>query len=481
MIECLVNNRVCIKDLPDWAKAHIRETLSIDNPERENAKRQKIYGWFNIPEKIELYAQNGDDLLVPRGVLCDLQDYFEHYKIDVDYNTDGVVAVSAQIPPIRHNLRPHQLVASQEICDRAVGIYEAPPGSGKTVTALAAISQVKQRSLIIVNTTNIASQWADRCETFLGFRPGIIGDGQWDESRPITIALNQTLASRIPTLSEDWFKSWGFVCLDECHHVTAGTFFDVMNAFPARWRVGVSATPDRDNGLLGVAYSVLGPVIHKTEKQQLIDDGYLTKPSVVRVQTSFSYNYWSTHYADSSCSIANCEKSGRHRHQNNYQQMLSALVEDEDRNRLIAERVRKNYDCANLVLSKRLSHLHSLRNEVMKFGVFDPTRLFMLTGKEDTEERMRVAREAESGQCVVFSTIADEALDVPRLDKLYLVWPTKNSAVIRQQVGRIERVHPNKKSATVYDFVDANVQPLYKQWIKRGIDVYSSENLVIHT
>ena len=479
MIECLVNNRICIKGLPDWANAHIRETLSIDNPERENAKRQKIYGWFNIPEKIELYAQDGDDLLVPRGVLCDLQHYFEHYKIDVDYNTDGVVSVDAEIPTITHALRPHQVVASDEICSRAVGIYEAPPGSGKTVTALAAISQVQQRSLIIVNTTNIASQWADRCETFLGFRPGIIGDGQWDESRPITIALNQTLASRIPKLPGEWFKSWGFVCLDECHHVTAGTFFDVMNAFPAKWRIGVSATPDRDNGLMGVAYSVLGPVIHKTEKQQLIDDGYLTKPSVVRVQTSFSYNYWSTHYADSSCSIANCEKSGRHRHQNNYQQMLSALVEDEERNRLIADRVRKNYDCANLVLSKRLSHLHSLRNEVMKFGVFDPTRLFMLTGKEDTEERMRVAREAEAGQCVVFSTIADEALDVPRLDKLYLVWPTKNSAVIRQQVGRIERVHPSKKSATVYDFVDAEVQPLYKQWIKRGIDVYAADSLNI--
>jgi superfamily II DNA or RNA helicase len=105
----------------------------------------------------------------------------------------------------------------------------------------------------------------------------------------------------------------------------------------------------------------------------------------------------------------------------------------------------------------------------------------MLTGKEDTEERMRVAREAESGQCVVFSTIADEALDVPRLDKLYLVWPTKNSAVIRQQIGRIERVHPSKKSATVYDFVDAEVQPLYKQWIKRGIDVYAAEGLAINT
>jgi superfamily II DNA or RNA helicase len=480
MIECLVDNKVCIKGLPEMAKTHIKETLCIDNPERENAKRQKIYGWFNIPEKIYLHAEDGDDLLVPRGVLHDLRAYFEHYNAEVEYKVRTSTA-EADIPLFTGKLRPHQEIAVDVICDKKTGIYEAPPGSGKTVTTLASISRLQQRALIVVNTTNIASQWADRCESFFGFRPGIIGDGQWDESQPVTIALNQTLASRISEMPQEWLESWGFVCLDECHHVTAGTFFDVMNAFPATWRIGVSATPDRDNGLLGVAYSVLGPVIHKTEKQQLIDSGYLIKPNVVRVQTGFQYNYWSTHYADSSCALPGCDRSGRHRHQNNYQQMLAALIADEDRNALIANRIRGNYDCANLVLSKRLDHLHALRNEVMKFGVFDPTRLFMLTGKESTEERMRVASEAESGQCVIFSTIADEALDVPRLDRLYLVWPTKNSAVIRQQVGRIERVHPRKKSATVYDFVDAEVQPLYKQWIKRGIEVYASEGITIHT
>lgn len=481
MIECRVDSKIYLNNLPYPIKEQIKQTLSIDNPDRENAKNQKIPGWFNIPKKIHLYGEEGDQLIVPRGVLSHLGDFFDHLGLDVSYDPTGMRSSYVSIPDMKQELRPHQVEAVKDIILNNEGIYEAPPGSGKTVTTLAAISQLNERALVIVNTTNIASQWADRCEFFLGFRPGIIGDGEWDESQPITIALNQTLASRIDEMSEEWLSSWGFVCLDECHHVTAGTFFTVMNAFPSLWRIGVSATPDRDNGLLGVAYSVLGPVIHRTDKKELVESGFLTKPTINRVLTDFDFEYYSTHYADASCEMPGCVKTGRHRHQNNYQQLLADLASDEDRNRLIASRIRGNYDCANLVISKRLNHLHAIRNEVMKLSVFDPTRLFMLTGKETTEERMRVAREAESGQCVVFSTIADEALDIPRLDRLYLVWPTKNSAVIRQQVGRVERTHPRKTNAIVYDFVDKNVQPLHKQWIKRSIEVYSADGFNIST
>lgn len=480
MVTCKVDNIVSITGLPWHIKSQIQDTLSIDNPERENAKKQKIPGWFNIPKKIYIYFEEDDALLVPRGVLPHLLSYLEHCDIEVKLE-DCTAFNEVPVPQLLSDLRPHQEEAVQKILDFGTGIYEAPPGSGKTVTTLAAISKSQQKALVIVNTTNIASQWADRCERFLGFRPGVIGDGQWDESQPITIALNQTLANKIGEMPEEWFAQWGFVCLDECHHVTASTFFSVMNAFPAMWRIGVSATPDRDNGLLEMAYSVLGPIIHKTDKKDLVESGLLMKPSVVRVQTDFSFGYWSTHYADDSCEIPGCEKSGKHRHQNNYQQMLAALIQDEDRNALIARRIKSNYDSSNLVLSKRLDHLHALRNEVMKFGVFDPARLFMLTGKESTEERMRVAREAESGQCVIFSTIADEALDIPILDRLYLVWPTKNSAVIRQQVGRVERSDPRKKDAIVYDFVDRNVEPLYKQWMKRSLEVYAADGLKINT
>lgn len=480
MIECKIDSKVYLKNLPHSVSEQVKKTLSIQNPERENARNQKIPGWFNIPEKIFLYGEDSGELIIPRGIFDHLQDYFLHLGLDVNYDRK-LVSVNAEIPSMAGGLRPHQTKAVEAICLSETGIYEAPPGSGKTVTTLAAISRLQQRSLVIVNTANIASQWADRCERFLGFRPGVIGDGQWDESKPITIALNQTLASRIDKLDDSWFGSWGFVCLDECHHVTANTFFLVMNSFPSRWRIGVSATPDRDNGLIEVAHSVLGPVIHKTEKQGLIEAGFLIKPKVVRVLTNFQFDYISTHYADNSCEFPGCTKIGKHRHQNNYQQMLKALAENDSRNSLIATKIRSNFDSSNLVLSKRIDHLHRIRNEVMKLDVFDPQRLFMLTGSETTDERMRVAEEAESGQCVIFSTIADEALDVPRLDRLYLVWPTKNSAVIRQQVGRIERFHQQKKSAVVYDFVDRDISPLHQQWIKRSIEVYASDGLSIST
>lgn len=477
-----VSNEIVFDQLPDDLRERIASTLTISNPERQNAQNQKIPGWWRIPEHIKLYTQQAGLMTVPRGVFSDLMGLFSHMGLlDVSCK-DSTISFPAAIPEFRVDLRTHQTLAVDKITEGKTGIYEAPPGSGKTVTTLFAMARTQQRSIVIVNTTNIASQWADRCETFLGFRPGVIGDGSWDESQPITIALNQTLASRSDELQESgWFDQWGFVCLDECHHVTASTFFAVMSRFSARWRIGVSATPDRDNGLAGVAYAVLGPVLHRTEKSELKGQGFLVEPSIKKVPTTFNHPYFSTHWADSTCELEGCIEVGRHRHQNNYQAVVGALAEDTHRNDLIAARISSNWGCANLVLSKRLGHLERLRALVLEGGKFDESRLFMLTGRESTEERMRVVAEADAASCVIFSTIADEALDVPRLDRLYLTWPTKSSAVIRQQVGRVERAHPRKTTAVVYDFVDGAVAPLARQWSKRSIDVYAREGFLIST
>jgi superfamily II DNA or RNA helicase len=70
--------------------------------------------------------------------------------------------------------------------------------------------------------------------------------------------------------------------------------------------------------------------------------------------------------------------------------------------------------------------------------------------------------------CVLLSTIADEALDIPRLDRLIMPYPTANTALVQQRIGRIARPHPNKKDAVVYDICDGLVSVLKKQFQKRA-------------
>jgi len=95
-----------------------------------------------------------------------------------------------------------------------------------------------------------------------------------------------------------------------------------------------------------------------------------------------------------------------------------------------------------------------------------------LTGKDSSEHRDRVVRDMNSEPGVLFSTLADEALDIPRLDRIHLVYPQRNSGLVTQQVGRVERKHPDKADAYIFDYVDGNVGVLDAQWRIRRTEVY---------
>jgi superfamily II DNA or RNA helicase len=158
---------------------------------------------------------------------------------------------------------------------------------------------------------------------------------------------------------------------------------------------------------------------------------------------------------------------------------MSLLVRDEQRTDLVAANIAhelRHGHCV-LVLSKRLAHLDAMMSRVAAIHG-DDSRLFMFTGRQSTDRRMEVQAEAEKGSCVLFSTIADEALDIPRIDRIHFAWPTRNTDIIRQQIGRGERPHPEKKDVVVNDYLD-DVGPLKGQLRDRVDRVYIPDKLVI--
>lgn len=457
---------ICLDDLPPGILPQLKSALTIPNGEKEVAVREKVWGAEQLPDTISLYEDNGRTLYAPRGFLRAFMSGMQTIGQDVDVR-DTRVRYPVNISGNFIELRGHQEPAVEAIMSHAQGIYQAPPASGKTVTVLEVIRRAQQRSLILVDKVNIATQWKNRCETFLGFSPGIIGDGLHEED-DVTIALMQTLwARRDELLQTGWFRKWGLVCLDECHHVTANTYSQVIQDFPAQYRFGVSATPKREEWTYPIATTVLGPVIHETTKDEL-RGGILMKPTVEVVKTGFEYQFQST-YVDANNKIK----------RNNYGRMMAALVKDTYRNELIVRKLWANHLHCNLVLSKRLNHLTILRDALIGQGL-EPERALLLTGKQSRDERDEIAALADSGRITIFSTIADEALDIPRLDRLYLTWPTRKPAVIRQQVGRVERVHPQKTESIIYDFVDWRVGVLKSQYLERVKDVYRAEELDLY-
>jgi superfamily II DNA or RNA helicase len=460
--------RFRIGDVPRDADDALIDSLCIPNLERINAKKHHIYGWQEMPEEIPLYGLSGprsDDAIidVPRGFAFDLVEGMADFGIEFDFEDNrakpAVFRVGGKIES-----REHQDPAIDAILEAQQGIYKAPPGSGKTVVILKAGRRSGTKCCIVVNTKDILEQWVNRIHEHLGdhLQVGRIGDNEFSIGPVWTIATAQTIHSRFDQLEQDgFFETFGFVCLDECHHATAETYNRIMDRFTAQTRIGASATPDK-TGDFQLAQMILGPIIHTTKHEGLVEAGHLLKPTIMRVSTEFGFafrgakNRWS---------------------KSNYPELLTALIDSRPRNELIVKCIMREAGHHCLVLTKRHDHIDLIEAMLEQAGFPDP--IYRLTGKEKSATRKGVIKLIEDFPGCVISTVADEALDVPRIDRGFLIFPQRNTGLIEQQIGRFARTHPEKKDAKVYDFADLKVTALKAQWRARRLHVYEKHNYKI--
>jgi superfamily II DNA or RNA helicase len=455
--------RIAQSDLSGELQDLIEEALTIPNIERQKQMEQGIPGWQRLPEGIELFRWDmlTKHLILPRGFQETLIEGLSTMGINYEIEDNTVFdqnphwAFTDEI-----ELRPWQSKAVLDIFLSRQGIWKAPAGAGKTVGILEAIRRIQCPSIVIVNTLDILNQWRERAHQFLGedFPVELIGGGKFGISDYLTIATAHTLHSRYDDLEKTgFFDEFSFLCLDECHHATAETYNKLVGRFSARYRVGVSATPDK-TGDFALATNVLGPIIIETSREEV---DTLIKPKVFRIPTGFNFKY-----------------RGRiGRVPSNYPQLLESLIKDEPRNALIVATLFLNSDGHNLVCSGRLEQLNTLGVLLRKYDY--PHRVDLLTGRESAEERKAIIDYASIRPCVVLSTLANEALDIPRLDGIWLVFPQRNPGLIEQQVGRIARQHHDKQYASVFDFCD-EAGPLKSQWLTRRA-VYNMNKYEIET
>jgi superfamily II DNA or RNA helicase len=147
--------------------------------------------------------------------------------------------------------------------------------------------------------------------------------------------------------------------------------------------------------------------------------------------------------------------------------MLAALAEDEARNALIADRVAaqaiSGHTC--LVLSGRVDHCELLAAAIVERGV----EAAVLTGRVGRKRRASLLDGARAGKVpvLVATSLADEGLDLPRLSRVFLAFPSRARGRTAQRLGRLMRPHPEKPDAVLFDFVDRKVPVLRRQHLER--------------
>lgn len=163
------------------------------------------------------------------------------------------------------------------------GVVQLYCGAGKTVLAIIAASKLAVPTLILVDNTFLLTQWREEIRLHTNLEPddvGLIQGSTADWKKPVVLATYQTMAARAEVLPLEVIQWFGLVIWDELHHLSAETFSRSASLFPG-YRLGLSATPVRDDGRHVIADGHLGPVIYKNLETDL-------KPLVVFLSTGFS-------------------------------------------------------------------------------------------------------------------------------------------------------------------------------------------------
>jgi superfamily II DNA or RNA helicase len=196
----------------------------------------------------------------------------------------------------------------------------------------------------------------------------------------------------------------------------------------------------------------MGPIISRIRRDDLFANDEVMKPIIKALHTNF--------YMPDVQS---------------YGEMIVAITADEARNEYILEYVSREAQAGHfcLVLSERIDHVCILREQFSLRHPDIPSAC--ITSRSSKKLREGLPRAMNSGEIrVLFSTkLADEGLDIPRLDRLFLTCPVRSINKVNQQIGRIMRRFPGKEDAVVFDFRDSLASLAESQYLTRLRKVYN--------
>jgi len=253
----------------------------------------------------------------------------------------------------------------------------------------------------------------------------------------IAVATVQTLHSA-GSKADTLLNSCGAVLLDEAHHAPASTFSEVIQRCPARFRWGVSATPDREDGWSFALHLVLGGEIFGIGMQELVANGFLMKPTVFRVDSGAQIDI-EKNTVRGQVQIARC---------------INDLAGDGRRNNLL---VKMSWLLAMrgrtvLLLVPRVEQAHMLAEKICT-GFVTAIAVTSKVSKVLRQQRIDQVRNGQI-QVLVATQLADEGLDIPNLDALIVASTGRAAGRAIQRIGRVMRVNKGKSKPVVIDVVD---------------------------
>ncbi len=346
------------------------------------------------------------------------------------------------------------------LSNKGRGIIALPTGAGKSIVALAAITHIAVRTLIVVYTKEQALQWRDFLLKYTSVPSSMIGLFYSEEKKlsPITITTYQSGYRYINQIS----PYFDMIVIDEVHHLPAEKFKYIALHSLAQYRMGLSATPEREDGKHEELFPFMGGIVYYKSPDELIERGYLAPYQLITVKVKLDKDELIKYrqlrelyhkYAKGATFEKILEGARK-----GISEFIEALRIHSELRRLIANSKSKINKTVEIAIRER-----ELGNKVIIFTQYvdqareiaEKTRGLLLVGDMPENERKRVLEMFKHNPqgILVVTTVGDEGIDIPDANVGIIVSGTGSRRQFIQRLGRLLRPKTKGGYARLYEII----------------------------
>jgi len=356
------------------------------------------------------------------------------------------------------------------------GCIILPTGAGKTAIGIKAIQKVNASALVVVPTIDLMEQWANNISKYLSIDNnqnsqnisiGKLGGGE-DNLQAITVATYDSAYLRASTIGNQ-FK---LIIFDEVHHLPAPGYRSIAEQFIAPYRLGLTATIEREDELHELIPYLTGGVVFRLGSQELSAQKHLAEYTIDRIQVNLTPEEQTEYEVNHTKFLTNLRQLG-FRVPSMYN--LKRLIMMSNKNKIAREAMLARNKANEIALNskakidelqkilqqnKKIKTIIFTQNNKMVYTLSNKFLIPNITYRTIKEERRNVLEGFKSGRynVVVTSRVLDEGVDVPDAELGIIMSGTGSGRELIQRLGRILRPKHDGRKARLVELVSKHTR-----------------------
>jgi len=346
-VELVLSNQIYIakEGLPSTLKNKLIRLAAFQNPEFYKSQAMR-FPTYDKPRIVHCCEDFPKHIGLPRGCLEDTIDLLSSLKIKTCISDKRFAGNNLNVE-FKGVLHPEQKEAAEAILEHSTGVLSAATAFGKTVIAAYLIAKRSVNSLVLVHRKQLLDQWITRLKTFLNVSEEVIGQIGGGKRKPtgiIDVAMIQSLSKK--GVVDDIVADYGYLLVDECHHISARSFEIVARQANAKYVTGLSATVIRKDGHHPIIFMNCGPVRYKVDDKKQAEKRPFAHKVIVR-KTNF--------HIPSTLDVSGYTAIHK---------IYESLMKNIERNQMIVNDILQAVSNGRipLILTERKEHLEKLKN-----------------------------------------------------------------------------------------------------------------------